>query len=299
MNFNRVAIFLRVVDERGFTAAAKALGLPKSSVSRSVALLEGELGARLLLRSTRAVKLTEAGAAFYERASRGLAGVEDAAAAVADLQTAVRGVIRITAPADMGVAVLEPALARFARRHPEVHVEAVLTGRMVDVVEEGFDLALRAGAVRDGALVSRKIGQVGSGLYASPRYLRRAGTPAGVADLAGHRCVLFRASRGRATWTLRGPGGEAAVEVGGPVAADDYGFVRRAVLSGVGIGLIPTLFCERDLTRGRLVRVLPGHVSPGPAVHLAHASARYVPHRVAVFRDFLVETLSRHVVLAV
>src|SRR5512132_2871378 len=159
MNFNRIAVFVRVVDERGFTAAAQALGLPKSSVSRSVALLEEALGARLLHRSTRSVKLPEAGTAFYEQASRGLAGVEDAAAKVADLQAVVSGTLRITAPVDVGVSILEPVIARFVRRHPAVHFDVVLTGRLVDLVEEGFDLAVRAGPLRDGSLIARKLGQ--------------------------------------------------------------------------------------------------------------------------------------------
>jgi DNA-binding transcriptional LysR family regulator len=292
MNFNRIAVFVRVVDEQGFTAAARALGLPKSSVSRSVALLEEALGARLLHRSTRSVKLTEAGTAFYEQASHGLAGVEDAAAKVADLQSVVRGTIRITAPVDAGVAVLEPAIARFVRRHPAVHFDVVLTGRVVDLVEEGFDLALRIGPLRDGALIARRIGQVDSALYASPRYLGRAGVPARIDDLAKHQCVLFRATRGRAAWTLRGPAGDETVEVKGPIAVDEFSFARRAVLEGVGVGLLPTFLCVREVERGRLVRVLPTHVAPGSLLNLVYPSAKYLPHRVAVFRDFLASKLA-------
>ncbi len=125
-----------------------------------MALLEEALGARLLQRSTRSMKLTEAGTAFYEQASRGLAGVEDASARVADLQSVVRGTIRITAPVDVGASILEPVIARFVRRHPAVHFDVVLTGRVVDLVEEGFDLALRAGPLRDSSLFARKIGQI-------------------------------------------------------------------------------------------------------------------------------------------
>jgi DNA-binding transcriptional LysR family regulator len=292
MNFNRIAVFVRVVDEQGFTAAARALGLPKSSVSRSVALLEEALGARLLHRSTRSVKLTEAGTAFYEQASRGLAGVEDAAAKVADLQAVVSGTLRITAPVDVGVSILEPVIARFVRRHPAVHFDVVLTGRLVDLVEEGFDLAVRAGPLRDGSLIARKLGQIESALHASPRYLARAGTPASIEDLAHHQCVLFRATRGRATWTLRGPAGDEAVEVKGPIAVDELSFARRAVLEGAGVGLLPTFLCLREVERGRLVRVLPSHVAPGAQLNLVYPSAKYLPHRVAVFRDFLASRLA-------
>lgn len=292
MDFNRIAIFVRVVEEQGFTAAAKVLGLPKSSVSRSVALLEAALGARLLHRSTRSVTLTEAGTAFYAQASRGLAGVAEAAAVVADLQAVVRGSIRITAPVDIGAWMLEPVIARFVRRHPAVHLDVVLTGRVVNLVEEGFDLALRAGPLRDGALIARKIGMVESSLHASPRYLARVGTPVTPGDLRKHRCVLFRPGGSSAGWTLKGPSGDEVVDVKGPITVDELSFARRAVLAGVGVGLLPTFLCARDVERGRLVRVLPAHVAPGPPLHLVYPSARYLPHRVGVFRDFLVAELA-------
>ncbi|HEU4412226.1 MAG TPA: LysR family transcriptional regulator [Polyangiaceae bacterium] len=292
MDLNRVAVFVRVVDDQGFTAAAKALGLPKSSVSRAVGLLEAELGVRLLQRSTRRVSLTEAGGAFYERASRGLAGVEEAAAAVADMQGALRGAIRMTAPVDAGERLLAAPIARFVRRHPRVHVELVLTGRVVDLVEEGFDLALRAGALRDGSLVARKLGESEGGVFASPRYLARRGTPARVEDLTRHRCVLFRPSRGRATWALTGPDGEERVEVGGPIGADDLSFVRRMLLAGVGLGQLPLFACAHDVARGRLARVLPAYRAFGAPMHLVYPSSRYVPRRVTALRDFLLESFA-------
>ena len=291
MDYNRFAIFVRVVDEQGFTAAARSLGLPKSSISRSVSLLEEALGARLLQRSTRGVALTEAGAAFYERASRGLACMSEAAAVVADLQTVVRGSIRITAPVDVGVTMLARAVAQFTRRHPAVRFDVVLTGRVVDLVEEGFDLALRAGPIRDGSIVARKVGQVENALVASPRYLKREGVPASIGDLTKHRCVLFRPTRERASWTLRGPSGDETVEVQATIGVDELSFVRRAVLGGVGIGLVPKFLCAREIQSGRLVRVLPSHLAPGAVLHLVYPSARYLPHRVGVFRDFLLETL--------
>lgn len=293
MDLNRVAILVRVVEEGGFTAAAKALGLPKSSVSRAVALLEAEVGARLLRRSTRKIALTEAGAAFYERASRGLAAVAEAREVVVDLEARLRGPIRITSPVDAGVWMLAPVVAAFAAQHPEVNVEVVLTGRVVDLVEEGFDLALRAGPVRDETLVARRLPPIESALYASAEYLAAHGAPARVADLAAHRCVLFRATRGRAVWTLTGPdGAEERVEVSGPVSADDFSFAARAVAAGAGIGLVPSFIAIGDRD-ARLERVLPGHFAAGAPVHLVYPSTRYVPRRVAAFRDFALAALGR------
>ncbi|EYF03725.1 LysR family transcriptional regulator [Chondromyces apiculatus] len=294
MDLNRIAIFVRVVEDRSFTAAARALGLPKSSVSRAVSLLEEDLRVRLLHRSARAVSLTEAGSIFYERVSRGLTAVTEAAAAVTDMEGAVCGPIRITAPVDVGVWMLAPAITRFVRRHPSVHVDVILTGRIVDLVEEGFDLAVRAGLLRDSALIARRIGNIASALYASPRYLARAGTPATVADLSRHQCILFRATRGRVIWTFTGPTGEERMELGGQISADDFSFVRRTILSGAGIGLVPPFMCRREIERGKLVRVLPEHSVPGAPLHLVYPTTRHIPHRVAVFRDHLLDHLNRY-----
>ncbi|AKT41018.1 LysR family transcriptional regulator [Chondromyces crocatus] len=293
MDLNRIAIFVRVVDERGFTAAARALGLPKSSVSRAVSLLEEDLKVRLLQRSARNISLTDAGATFYERASRGLGVMQEAIAVASDAEAALRGTIRITAPVDLGVWMLAPAVTRFVRRHPDVHVDVTLTSRMVDLVEEGIDLAVRAGTLRDSALIARRVGQAESAIFASPRYLARHGTPSRVEELSQHRCILFRPTRGRATWVLVGPSGEESIELGAFLGADDLSFVRRTILAGAGVGLFPAFMCRREVERGRLVRVLPDHHVPGAPVHLVYPTARHLPHRVAVLRDYLVERLGR------
>jgi DNA-binding transcriptional LysR family regulator len=291
MDLNRVSIFVRVVNEGGFSAAARALGLPKSSVSRAVALLEEQLGVRLLQRSTRKVRLTGAGTAFYEGASRGISGLEEAAAAVSDMQSALRGLIRITAPGDAGVWLLEPLISRFVLEHPGVHVETVLTGRVVDLVEEGFDLAVRASRTLDPSLIARRLKSPEVGLFAAPAYLARRGTPARVTDLAEHDCVLFRAVRGRTEWTLIGPGGPETVEVSGSIGSDDFAYVRAALLSGVGIGLLPSFLCPRGADGEVLQRLLPAYLAPTPPLNLVYPSARYLPHRVGVFRDYLVAAL--------
>jgi DNA-binding transcriptional LysR family regulator len=291
MDLNRAAVFVRVVDEGGFTAAARVLRLPKSSVSRSVALLEEELGARLLQRSTRKVRLTEAGTAFYERAARGIAGVEEAADAVADLQGSLRGRLRLTAPADAATWLLAPLIARFVAQHPAVYIELVLTGRIVDLVTEGVDFALRAAPMRDSTLVARRLAPVAVKLFAAPAYLARRPAPATVAGLAQHDCVLFRPENGRATWTLRGPEGEVQVPVRGPVGADDYAFLQQAAVAGAGIALLPSFLCRAAAGVGALVPVLPAYAAPAGHIHLVYPSARYLPQRAGAFRDFILAEL--------
>lgn len=293
MDLNRVAAFVRVVQDGSFTAAARALNLPKSSVSRSVAQLEAELGVRLLHRTTRQLHMTDAGAAFYERAARALSDLDEATATAADMQAQLRGTVRVTAPVDFGVWVLAPIVTRFARKHPTIQVDVSLTGRVVDLVAEGFDLGVRAGPLRDSSLVLRRIGSLESGLYASPRYVERRGLPATLAELAAHDCVLFRASQGRSTWSLEGPGeGVESVEVTGPVACDDLSFARKAVLTGGGVGLLPVFLCAREQRRGKLVRVLPDRAMRGSVLHVVYPSARFVPQRVAVFREYLFRELA-------
>lgn len=291
MDLNKVAIFVRVVESQSFTAAADALGVPKSTVSRSVAQLEEALGVRLLQRTTRKLSLTDAGATYYERGSRALADLADAGVAVAEMQGTARGTVRVTAPVDLGLGVLGDVIALFAQRHPGIRVDLDLSARTVDLVAEGFDLALRAGRLNDSSLVARKLGMMAARLYATPAYLERKGTPRSVADLASHDCVLFRARGATTEWQLTGPAGVESVEVTGPIAVNDLAFVQKMVLAGMGIGLVPWFLCAGELERKQLVRLLPEHTAPGGALHLVYPSSRHLPQRVAIFRDFVIETL--------
>jgi len=198
VDLNRVAVFLRVVEVQSFTAAAEALGLPKSSVSRSVAHLEESLGVQLLQRTTRAVQLTDAGRLYFEEASRALGALEQAQATLSQLDSRPQGPVRITAPADLGAQVLAPLAARFVRRTPGITLEFVLTARLVNLVEEGVDLAVRAGPLRDSSLISRRVSGLDAWIFASPAYLDARGTPTSLEELASHDCVLFRPRRGHA-----------------------------------------------------------------------------------------------------
>ncbi len=290
MDLNAVRIFVRVVDDGGFTAAATALKLPKSSVSRAVSQLEEELGTRLLQRSTRRISLTDAGAAFYERASRGLAAVAEAKEVAVDLAKEVRGTIRVTTSVDAGVWLLAPIVASFIAKHPAVSVDVALTNRVVDMVHEGFDLALRAGPVRDETLVARKLATLDFGLYAAKTYLAEHGAPTSIAQLAQHRCVLFRATRGHASWTLEGRGETQTIDVEGPVNADDFTFLRQCIVAGLGIGLLPSFLAEHCPT-GPIERVLPEHVMRGAPFHVVYPAARHLPRRVALLRDQIVAQL--------
>jgi DNA-binding transcriptional LysR family regulator len=290
MDLNRIRLFLRVAEAGSFTVAARLAGLPKSSISRGVAALERDLGVRLLQRTTRQVKLTESGHAYFESVSRALSGVDEASAAVSKLQDVPRGLVRVTAPTDFGAWLLAPSISRFASRYPEVRLEFSFTPRVVDLVQEGFDLAFRTGKLADTGLVARPLGSVRAGLFASPEYLERKGRPRSLAQLRKHDCILFRAS-GKAVWELVGPAGLERVEVRSSVSADDNQFVRAAAAAGRGIAMLPIFACSGPFKSKELTRVLPDQATPGVPVNIVYPSARFVPKRVALLRDQLLKEL--------
>jgi DNA-binding transcriptional LysR family regulator len=294
MDLNHVAAFVRVVQDGSFTAAARALGLPKSSVSRSIAQLEQDLGVRLLHRTTRKLHLTDAGTAFHNRVSRALADIDEATSAASDLQRELRGPIRVTAPLDVGVWAVASIVARFVRRHPTVHIETRLSSRVVDLIAENFDLAVRAGPVRDENLIARHTGDLELGLYASSRYIARRGAPKTLAELHDHDSIVHRTDSGTLAWKLTSVTGQVeTVEPRGAISADDISFLKKAALAGGGIALLPGFLVPREERSGKLVRVLPDWRFTGSRLHVVYPSARYVPQRVVAFRDYLIRELAK------
>jgi len=292
MDYNDIPLFVRVVETHSFTAAAEALGREKSSISRAIARLESDLGVRLLQRTTRKLALTDAGQAFYERVRASVNGVEEAASAVRELGNEPRGVIRATAPPDAHIFGLGEVLAEFLERYPQIHIDMSLSARHVDLVSEGFDLAVRAGKLTDSSLVARRIGSTDLALFAAPKYLDRRGRPRTIRDLDAHDMIILK-QRSQPTWTLTGPEGAVTVELRGRITGDDMSFLTRAAAGGAGIALLPAIHARGPAERGELELVLPNYTVEGGALHVVLPSASFVPSRVALFRDFLVERLGR------
>jgi DNA-binding transcriptional LysR family regulator len=295
MDLNLVSAFVEVVEAQSFTAAAKALGLPKSSVSRRVTELEKELGVSLLHRTTRKLSLTEAGRAYFEQAERALTGLRSAAETAAGMDSEPRGIVRMTAPVDIAVMGLAEILEEFAGLYPDIHVELALGTRAVDLVAEGFDLGIRASFVHDANLVVRKIGSAALGIFAGVSYLEKRGVPRTVAELAQHDAVLFRGHNGKAVWRLDGPNDEVStVEIGGRVSVDEMLFVRQAIVAGLGVGLLPLLTesaCQEKRKLDPIVRVLPEHTLGGADLTLVMPAGPKRPKRVTLLRDFLLERM--------
>ncbi len=297
LDLNNLRVFVRVVDRGGFAAAARELGVPTSTVSRTIARLEECTGTRLLQRTPRSVQTTSEGRAIYASVSDAVATLERTAR---DLEPATRkpkGVLRVTAPTDIGSVFLADVAVAFQERYPQVQVDLSLTNRAVSLIDEGFDVAVRAALrLSDSTLVAKKVGDVDHGVYASPRYIERHGAPAEPGDLAAHRCIVFRGKHFVKTWRLEGAHagkGAVEVEVRGVMGGDDFGFVRAATAAGGGVALLPRLVCVKDEAAGRLVRVMPGLWAQGAALYVLHPSAAHVPARVTAFRDFVVAAFEK------
>jgi DNA-binding transcriptional LysR family regulator len=296
IDLNRIAAFVQVVESGSFTAAAKAIRLPTSSVSRAVARLEEDLGVRLLHRTTRKLSLTGPGGQYFKRMQSAIGEARDASAAAAGESAQPRGVVRITAPIDFGPLELPRLVTALARKHPGLVLDLMLTGRRLDLVEEGIDLAIRGGVLDDSTLVARKLFASELGVYASPGYLKGRAQPRTPADLRAHDCIRLRGRAGSTAWRLEGPGGRRDVPVSGAIIADDMGFVFGAVLAGAGLGLLPREIVGKELKSGRLIRLLPAYALRGTGLYVVWPSQRLLPARVVLVRDFLIAELSKLVV---
>jgi DNA-binding transcriptional LysR family regulator len=292
-DLNLVSTFTRVAELGSFTAAGEALGMPKSSVSRAVSRLEDALGVRLLQRTTRKLTLTQAGERYLAEVRGPMARVAEASDDVAEMGREPRGLVRVSVPPPVGDRDLPGLFAEFLRAYPKIRIELVVANRRVNLIEEGIDLAVRAGTLDDSTLVARKVGVSELGMYAAPSYLERRGRPRNLAAVALHDCILHKTAVGLYPWRLTGPRGVERVEVTGPVVADDLDTVRLLTMAGVGIALMPDVAVRAEVESGALVRVLPSYALRGAPLHLVSAPLRHVPARVALLRDFLLREIPR------
>lgn len=290
MDFNEILIFAKVVQAGSFIGASRQLDMPKSTVSRKVSELEERLGARLLHRTTRTLSLTDVGQAYFQHAARIVAEVEAAELAVTRMQEVPRGLIRVTAPLSFGH--LGPVVASFLQRYPEVQVEMVCADRVVDLVQEGFDVAVRAGQLADSTLIARSLGALRNIVVASPSFLKKQGTPRTPAELEGFDCVVFSGSSDRSSWRLHRQGKAATVNVRARFVVNDFDIVEESALAGLGIAMLPTYRCVDHLARKRLRRVLDDWCSPEVPLHAVYPSTRHLSPKVKVFLDHLVEHLT-------
>ena len=289
-DLNEIAIFARVARAGSFTGAARELGMPKSTVSRKVTELEERLGVRLLRRTTRKQSLTDVGRVYAEYCARIIAEVDEARLAVSRLEGSPRGLLRVTAPLNFGF--LGAIVTDFLDRYREVTLELVCTDRVINLVEEGFDVALRAGKLSDSSLIARNLGNLVSYLVASPAYLERRGRPKSPEDLSRHDGILFGAGADRNSWRLQGRAGNVTVSASARLIVNDLDILEAATLAGLGVALIPEFRCAPELRKRQLERLLSDYCSTDVPLHAVYPSTRHISPRVKVFLDHLQQHMS-------
>lgn len=291
MDLPALQAFVKVVQTGSFTRAADALNTQKARLSRVVSQLEKELGVRLLERTTRALSLTEVGREFFERSVGILASVEDAQRAIQHSQGESRGTLRLTCGVEFGMIAVSSWIDRYLQRHPQVRVDADFTSRIVDIVHEGFDLAIRVGPLAGSTLAARKLGELSYGLFASPDYLARRSAPTYPADLTEHDILTFAGGSHQARWSLLQDSQQEHVELTPRLKANNVFAVRDAAIAGLGVAQLPLIVANPPLHAGRLQPVLANWSLPTVPVHAVFASARYLTPKVRSFIDLAVNAM--------
>lgn len=286
MGLDDALIFTRVVECHSFTLAAAGLGMQKSTVSRRIAQLEERLGVRLLNRTTRKLRLTEVGQAYYERCRQIMLDFAEAEQAVMQLQQAPSGLLRITAPIEFGQLFLGRVLGEFMRQYPQISAEVELTSRDVDPLEEGVDIAIQVGQPRDSTLIARKLFESRRRLCASPAYLAQHGTPRSVQELAGHRAIQLPLDSPR-HWPLLGE----SIACQRVLACNNITLAREAALAGAGIAALPVMISEAAVQDGELIELLPEARLPTGELYAVYPSRRFQAMKVKAFLDFLIASL--------
>jgi DNA-binding transcriptional LysR family regulator len=293
--FHAIAAFAEVVETGGFARAAERLGVSVSSVSRHVSELEAHLNARLLNRTTRTLSLTEAGRAFHERCVQLLADLEEAEASAGAGAVVPRGTLRASCAVSFGERYVAPAMAAFMAKYPEMRLDIELSDRLVDLVDEGFDAAVRIGAIGAENLIGRLVATTRLICCASPAYLERHGEPRSPDDLARHACLLYQYAPQRAVWTFTDrTGAQRKVRVAGPVYANNGGFLAALAREGIGIANEPDFIVGPDVRAGRLVPILRGFAPTATGIHVVYASRRHLSAKVRAFAEFLIERFAAH-----
>jgi DNA-binding transcriptional LysR family regulator len=292
MQIEDLQIYVATVDERSFTAAAMRLQLSKQFVSRRVMALEADLGVRLLVRNTRKLAVTDLGQEFYERAKRILTEVADAEQAMSSQRSNPRGLLRVSAPMSFGTTHLSPLVADFMRANPDVRIDMELSDRVVDLIGEGFDMALRIGTLTDSSLIAQKLTEIRMIACCSPGYAAARRLPATPDDLARHPCLLY-GQEGRTGWEFIVDGARRAFEVRGPLRANNGEVIRDAAVAGLGIALLPEFIVSATVASGALIEVLSDFDTPPLALYAVYPQHRESAVTTRAFAHFLRQRFAR------
>lgn len=284
--------FVATVGANGFAAAARALDVPRSKVSKQIQALEEAIGVQLLQRTTRSLHLTEAGAEYYDACRDVIASLDEAEQRARTGMGEIRGVLRVNAPMSFGLSRLGPLIPRFNELHPNVELQVVLSDQQVDPVKGGFDVTIRIASLPDSSMIARSLAPAPRIMVASPEYLAREGTPQTPKDLAHHKCLSYGYLQSGVSLQLCNGKETQRVTVSGPLHANNGDILAQAAVAGMGVALLPNFIVERAVADGRLVPVLCDWEAPAITVNAVYPSSRRVPMKTRAFIDFLVAELS-------
>jgi DNA-binding transcriptional LysR family regulator len=286
-DLNDIAVFVRVAQLESFSRAARALGMPVSTVSRKVTALEQKLGVTLLQRTTRKLSLTAQGRAYFIQCSEPLSQLFDAEQVLTQTQRKPEGFLRISAPVVLGHEAFYAFLSSFLKTYPRIQVDLFITNVFLDLIAENIDVAIRFGELRDSSLIAQRIGKSVRYVVATPEYLRGRPLPSRPEDLRHHQCVILQGRNNEAEWHLVNGKKSVRLHVSGPVAARDHPAVSAFTYRGHGIGLLPSNYCDAQIASGKLIRLLPDWSSPEIFVHAVYPTRRFLPAKLQVFLEEL------------
>ncbi len=291
IDLNDMLLFAQVVDSGSFTAAARELGMPKSTLSRRISNLETQLDSRLLHRTTRSLRLTDIGTEFYDHCVRVVNEAKEAERLINLNLDEPRGLLRVTGPTDWGNNYIGTIVSEYLQHYPEVQLELMLTNRFVDLVAEGFDLALRAGHLEDSSMIARRLGESRMLLCAAPAYLEQHGTPQNPEQLREHICLAYPGGDGRTTLQFSSSNSLSQVEIKGRLVANSVTTLRDAAIAGLGITTLPSSLCRDALDRGLLLPIMQEWQLPEDGVYAVYPSPRHLTLKVRSFIDFIAQRL--------
>lgn len=286
-----IPVFVKVSEAGGFAAAARQLGLTNSAVSKRISKLEAHLGTQLFHRTTRSISLTEAGEVYFAHAVQALGSAREAEDAVTSLQGKPVGQLRVCVPVSFGILHIAPLMARFLQNHPGISLDLVMDDRVVDLVDSGFDMAIRAGKLEDSSLISRRLTDVRSVIVASPNYLKAHESIKQPEDLLHHNCLHYTYSRDPMEWVFHGPLGEQKVKTKGSLGINNSQALCTALVDGLGVGRLPTFVASPHIKSGRLTTLLSDYSLPEQAVYAVFPERRHIPAKVRALTEYLVDRI--------
>ncbi|WP_191601951.1 LysR family transcriptional regulator [Marinomonas algicola] len=290
--FSAIPVFVAVVENGSFSKAAEKLGTSKSAVSKRVSRLENTLGVKLLHRTTRKLSLTGAGEQYFHYALKALIAASEGIDTVTQLQGKPKGVLKVSSPMSFGRLHLAPLVADFLTHYPDITLNLVMDDKKVDLVEAGFDVAIRAGEMQDSSLIARRLASCRSVICASPFYLEKHGIPSTPAELKEHNCISFSYGNNANEWVFHHSDGIQKIKAEGNYQVNNSEALQKATLEGLGIAKIPTFVIGQDISKGHLVPLLEQYSLPMQTFYVVFPERRYLPAKVRVFLDFIIEKLA-------